>query len=392
MKKILFVTIAVVIGFFLYENFAKKSVTTEYITKKAYKGTLVKKVEATGEIYATELVNVGAQVSGQIQKLYVKLGDNVKQGDMIAKIDDKTQKNTVDNRKAQLLIYEAQLNSAKVAYDIAKTQYEREKILFDKDATSKQEYESAKNAYANTKARIKELQSSINQAKISLNTAEIDLDYTKITAPRDGVVVSVLVEEGQTVNANQTTPTIVYIADLSKVNLKMQIAEGDITKIGVGTKVEYSILSEPDIKFQAKITSIDPGLTTLSDGKYASSSISNTSASSASAVYYYAQSVVDNSDGILRIGMTTQNSLFVTEVNDAIIIPTIAIKKDGKNSYINVLNDDKSVSRRDIKLGISDGLNTQVLQGVDEGENVITSQVNSDEIAKMVKSERRGPM
>ena len=380
-------------GYFIYDKFFKiKDEKVEFITKKAKKGSFSKKVDATGEIFATELIDVGAQVSGQIKKLYVKLGDQVKKGDMIASIDSSTQQNSIDNKEAQLAIYKAQLESAKVALNIAKTQFDRENALFSKNATSKQEFETAKNTYSANSAKIKELEAQIKQTNIELSTAKINLGYTKITAPRDGTVVSVQVEEGQTVNANQTTPTIVNIADLSHVKMKMQIAEGDITKIKVGTPVEYSILSEPTKKFQTTVSSIDPGLTTLSDGSYGSSSSSkssySSSSSSSSAVYYYAQSIVDNKDGILRIGMTTQNELLIANVEDAIIVPSIGIKKDENGTFVYVLKDGKPVKTA-VKTGIKDNLDTQIISGINEGDEIITSQGSSSEIAKMIAKEHK---
>lgn len=380
-------------GYFVYDKFFNiKDEKVEFITKKAKKGSFSKKVDATGEIFATELIDVGAQVSGQIKKLYVKLGDQVKKGDMIASIDSSTQQNNIDNKEAQLAIYKAQLESAKVALNIAKTQFDRENALFAKNATSKQEFESAKNTFSANSAKIKELEAQIKQTNIELSTAKINLGYTKITAPRDGTVVSVQVEEGQTVNANQTTPTIVNIADLSHVKMKMQIAEGDITKIKVGTPVEYSILSEPTKKFQTTVSSIDPGLTTLSDGSYGSSSSSkssySSSSSSSSAVYYYAQSIVDNKDGILRIGMTTQNELLIANVEDAIIVPSIGIKKDENGTFVYLLKDGKAVKTA-VKTGIKDNLDTQIISGINEGDEIITSQGSSSEIAKMIAKEHK---
>ena len=380
-------------GYFVYDKFFKvKEEVVEFIAKKAKKGSFSKKVDATGEIFATELIDVGAQVSGQIKKLYVKLGDQVKKGDMIASIDSSTQQNSIDNKEAQLAIYKAQLESAKVALNIAKTQFDRENALFSKNATSKQEFETAKNTFSSNSAKIKELEAQIKQTNIELSTAKINLGYTKITAPRDGTVVSVQVEEGQTVNANQTTPTIVNIADLSHVKMKMQIAEGDITKIKVGTPVEYSILSEPTKKFQTTVSSIDPGLTTLSDGSYGSSSSSkssySSSSSSSSAVYYYAQSIVDNKDGILRIGMTTQNELLIANVEGAIIVPSIGIKKDENGTFVYVLKDGKPVKTA-VKTGIKDNLDTQIISGINEGDEIITSQGSSSEIAKMIAKEHK---
>ncbi|WP_454951610.1 efflux RND transporter periplasmic adaptor subunit [Campylobacter showae] len=382
-------------GYYFYNKNFNVPQVDQFITSKAVRGELVKSIESNGEIYATELIDVGAQVGGQIKKLYVKLGDVVKAGDMIAEIDSATQQNNVDTKKAQLGIYEAKLNSAKVALENSKTKFKREQELFAKNATSKEEFENAKNTLAANEASLKEIEAQIVQAKISLNTAQIDLGYTKIIAPKGGVVVSVQVEEGQTVNSNQTTPTIVNIADLSKVQLKMEIAEGDITKIKVGSKVEYSILSEPNRKFHAHISSIDPGLTTLSNGKYKTTSSSGTatSSSSSSAIYYYAKAVVDNPDGTLRIGMTTQNTVILDSVKDAVIVPSIAIKKEDGKSVVYVLKKGKdgldTAERREVQTGLIDSLKTQILSGVEEGEEVVTKRNSAAEISEMLEKEKR---
>lgn len=398
MKKLIkFIVITAIVAGAGYYFYNKNNVPQgdQFITSKAVRGELVKSIESNGEIYATELIDVGAQVGGQIKKLYVKLGDVVKAGDIIAEIDSATQQNNVDTKKAQLGIYEAKLNSAKVALEISKTKFKREQELFAKNATSKEEFENAKNTLAANEASLKEIEAQIVQAKISLNTARIDLGYTKITAPKGGVVVSVQVEEGQTVNSNQTTPTIVNIADLSKVQLKMEIAEGDITKIKVGSKVEYSILSEPNRKFHAHISSIDPGLTTLSNGKYKTTSSSGTatSSSSSSAIYYYAKAVVDNPDGTLRIGMTTQNTVILDSVKDAVIVPSIAIKKEDGKSVVYVLKKGKdgldTAERREVQTGLIDSLKTQILSGVEEGEEVVTKRNSAAEISEMLEKEKR---
>ena len=398
MKKFIkFIVIAAILAGAGYYFYDKNNVPQgdQFITSKAVRGELVKSIESNGEIYATELIDVGAQVGGQIKKLYVKLGDVVKAGDMIAEIDSATQQNNVDTKKAQLGIYEAKLNSAKVALEISKTKFKREQELFAKNATSKEEFENAKNTLAANEASLKEIEAQVAQAKISLNTAQIDLGYTKITAPKDGVVVSVQVEEGQTVNSNQTTPTIVNIADLSKVQLKMEIAEGDITKIKAGSRVEYSILSEPNRKFHAHISSIDPGLTTLSNGKYTTttSSGSTASSSSSSAIYYYAKAIVDNADGTLRIGMTTQNTVILDSAKDAVIVPSIAVKNEDGKSVVYVLKKDKdgldTAERREVQTGLTDSLKTQILSGVEEGEEVVTKQNSAAEINAMLEKEKR---
>ena len=357
--------------YFLYGKFFKQEEAPKALTTRLEKGDIRGAVTAAGEVYARDLVDVGAQVSGQIKKLYVKVGDKVQKGDMIAQIDSVTQENEIAQQKAQLLIHEANLASAKIAAANAKTQYNRELELYKRNAASKEAVENAKNSAALKEAEQKQIEAQIEQTKLQLSTAETNFGYTKITAPISGTIVSMPVEEGKTVNSNQTTPTIVKIADLSEMEIKMQIAEGDISKVKIGMDVEYSILSDLDNIKKAKIYKIDPGLTTLSDGTYdKTSSSSSSSSSSDSAIYFYAKMLVDNENDFLKIGMTTENNIIVSEANNTSYLPTSVIKRDAKGDYVTVLNG-KEPEQRYVKTGVSDDLNTEILSGLDEKDEVL---------------------
>ena len=375
MKKTLKFIVSIVLIFiaiyFLYGKFFKQEEAPKALTTRLEKGDIRGTVTAAGEVYARDLVDVGAQVSGQIKKLYVKVGDKVQKGDMIAQIDSVTQENEIAQQKAQLLIHEANLASAKIAAANAKTQYNRELQLYKRNAASKEAVENAKNSAALKEAEQKQIEAQIEQTKLQLSTAETNFGYTKITAPISGTIVSMPVEEGKTVNSNQTTPTIVKIADLSKMEIKMQIAEGDISKVKVGMDVEYSILSDLDNIKKAKIYKIDPGLTTLSDGTYdKTSNGSSSSSSSDSAIYFYAKMLVDNENDFLKIGMTTENNIIVSEANNTSYLPTSVIKRDAKGDYVTVLNG-KEPEQRYVKTGVSDDLNTEILSGLDEKDEVL---------------------
>lgn len=366
----------------------KNSVT--YMTEKARIGNIRHAVEATGEISAVNLVTVGAQVGGQIKKLHVVLGQEVKQGQMIAEIDSTTQENLLRTDKLRLESYKSQLAARKTALEVAKRAYERERKLIQTDATSKENLDNARDAYAIAKANVDETTSLIKQTQLAINTDETNLGYTKIRAPLDGTVVSVPVEEGQTVNANQTTPTIIKIANLNDMEIDIQISEGDITKVKQGMPVDYTILSEPNTVFHATLDSIDPGLTTLSDGSYDKSSSSSSSSSSTSAVYYYGKSFVNNPDGKLRIGMMTQCTILVANAENVLLVPSIAINSSGGKHTIRILKNNDQVEKREIKIGITDGVYTEVLSGVSEGEEVISSEVNEGEKVGST-SKMRGP-
>ena len=224
MKKVFKWVAALVIlaglGWYGYQKMQPKNEAT-FITEEVKRGKIAQTVSATGEISATNLVDVGAQVSGQIKKMHVKIGDVVKEGDLIAEIDNVTQVNEVNTRKAQLQTYQAQLESAQVALKIAQRKYSRYKSLASADAVSKEEFEATEDSLATNRAKIKELQSSIRQTQIAINTAEKDLGYTRITAPSAGTVLSLVVEQGQTINASQTSPTVVQFTDLTSMTNKM---------------------------------------------------------------------------------------------------------------------------------------------------------------------------
>lgn len=369
--------LAVGLGFLVFGGSSR----VEYLTDLARVGNIEQRVVATGQISAFHQVDVGAQVSGQIEKLHVVLGQEVKKGDLVAEIDSTTQENDLETNKARLETYEAQLNSRKISLKIASTKYERERRLIAKDATSSDKLEDAQNELAAAEAAVAEMESLIRQTKIAVNTDEVNLGYTKISSPLDGVVVSVAVEEGQTVNANQTTPTIVKIADLSQMEVKIEISEGDVTKLKEGMAVSFTILSEPDVVYETTLKSIDPGMTTLTDNKLAET------ADTTSAIYYYGKLVVPNERGVLRIGMTTHNTIVIGNVRNALIVPAMAVEYEGGKARVKVL-DGGMVVVREVKTGLSDNLNIQIVSGLKEGEEVVLATMSKSEADSSVSGAR----
>ncbi|MCV3473078.1 efflux RND transporter periplasmic adaptor subunit [Campylobacter sp. CNRCH_2014_2849] len=371
MKKIIYLSIfliILIIGVYFY-FFANKE-EYNYLTYEVKKQDITQSIEAIGEVYAKTQVDVGAQVSGQITKLYVKLGDRVNEGDLIAQIDKDKQQNDLDITKARLESAKANLESKKIALDIATKQYQREQKLYTKKATSLENLENLKNTFYALRANVADLKAQTTQLEISLKNAQKDLAYTTITAPSKGEIINVAVEEGQTVNANQNTPSIVRLADLSEMEIRMQIAEADINKISVGKKVKFSILNEPDKKYEATISSIDPANTTISDAT-SNTNLNSNSSTSTSAVYYYARVFVKNDNNFLRIGMSTENEIAIKTENNTLVIPTLAIKSDTSGYYVEILKANNISVKTPVKLGIKDSLNTQILDGINEGDLVI---------------------
>lgn len=352
----------------------KKNDTDTLVTQNISRANIEQSIEAVGEVYAKKQVDVGAQISGQIVKLYVEIGDTVKMGDIVAQIEKDKQENEFEITKAQLQSAKANLQSKEVALEIADNQYKREQKLYDNKATSLENLESLKNNFYTLQANVAELNSQIVQLEIQLKNAEKDLSYTTITAPIDGVVVNVAVDEGQTVRAGDTAPTIVRIANLDEMEIRMEIAEADVNNIKVGTPVKFSILNNPNTKFEAVISSIDPANTTTSDATSISSSSS--SGTSTSAIYYYAKVFVKNKDNFLRIGMSVENSIVIASATNAIVVPTYAIKNDKGGYYVELLKD-KQLVKNYVKIGIKDSINTQILEGVNENDILVLSNTGA---------------
>ena len=374
-KKLIFLALIIIVCGLLVYFFSDKGDKDELLFSKVKNTDLVQSIEATGEVSASNLVAVGAQASGQIKELFVDIGDEVKKGQVIVQIDKVNQQNALDRIKAEIIINKARLKQYEIAFEISQKQFLRKENLFNKGAISKEEFENAKNAFTLAKTNLIQINSIIEQNNIELKTAKSNLGYTTIVSPLNGTVLSVPIELGQTINSTQIAPTVANIADLSKMKIKMKISEADISKIKIGDKVEYSILSDLNKKYYAKISSIDPGLTLLSDGRYQKGQDNG-------AIYYYANFDVNNSSNVLRIGMTTQNKIIIKEIKNALSVPIMAIKNDEKGPYVLVKSNDEIVKKR-VKIGLSSAVNVQILSGVNEGDEVVISQLTKEQIAKM---------
>ena len=390
-----------------------------YLTAVVEVGDIENNVMASGKVKALNTVDVGAQVSGEVKKLYVEVGDEVKQGDLIAQIDQVTQKNTLSNQQATLEQSEAALQSAqaealskqaslKSAYaDLAsrqselkqaKSDFARLQSLVAIDAISQQEYDTqatsvetaeaavanasaaidtAKAAIATTNANINSQQAAIRISETNVGTAEEDLSYTTIRAPMSGTVVSITTEQGTTVNASQTAPTLVTLADLSTVRINAQISEADVINVNAGMPAYFNIIGNPDKQYDAILTAIEP----------APEEISETSSTDA-AIYYVGYVEVPNPDRLFRIDMTAQIYIIIDQAKDALLVPSAAIQeRPAKNQtegqaktskIVRVLNDDGTVEPRTVEVGIDNRVNAQILSGLEEGEQVIIGEASAN--------------
>ena len=378
-KKLWWLAIAgVLIGGVIYYFTQYNQTGTTFLTEEVKRSDVEKTVVASGSIESSNEVDVGAQVSGKITKLYVTLGQEVKKGDMIADIDSTTQVNNLNTKKAALASLQAQLKGRQTAYDVALSSYNRLAKLYKQQATSLDSLNTAKSALDTTKAEMEALRESIKQAEIEVNTAETNVSYTKITSPIDGTVISTPISEGQTVNSNQSTPTIVTVANLDRMLIKAEISEGDITKVKAGQEVNFKILSDNLTVYQAVIDSVDPATTTKTDAKSSSSLSSTTSSSSTAAVYYYANMSVNNPNRVLRIGMTTENTIKIASVKNVLTVPNMSLQKEGNRYFVRVLKGTQA-EQREVQIGEQNDFQTEIKSGLTEGERVILSQLAEGE-------------
>ena len=393
MKKLLIaLIIAGAIGGFCYYNYMGEK-PLEYMTIKPRRGDVIETVLATGSLVGRNEVEVGAQVNGQIQKLYVKLGDKVKKGDMIAEIDPRTQINSLSSAKAELRIVQADKKQTEALLKMQEAEYNRQLKMRKGNATSDASLESAEASLAQTKAKLEACDAYIEKAKISVSTAETNLGYTKITAPRDGVVIGIVTEEGQTVVSTQSAPTIVKIADLDTMTVEAEISEADVVKVKAGMPAYFTILGMPGRKFISEFRAIEPA----TESESSSSSSASSTSSSTQAIYYNALLDVDNSEGILRKSMTAEVTIVLGESKNVLYLPIAVLNQNlGDNKYkVFVKGKDGKAEERVVTVGRKDNVNYEIVEGITENDEIIIgSDVASAEAASMAANgsrKRRGP-
>lgn len=271
-------------------------------------GDIENTIASAGSLEPSRIVDVGAQVSGQLQKLYVEVGDSVTEGQLLAEIDARVQVNRVRASEASIDALKAQIPAREAALALARENAERQERLWREDATSKLDYQNAQNNLMSAQASLEQLIAQIQQSEASLETDRTQLEFTRIYAPFSGTVTEVLLTEGVTLNANQSTPTILRIADLSTMTVKTQISEADVARIQAGMDVYFTTLGSGERRWYGKLEQIWPSPT-----------IEN------NVVLYTGLFDIDNPDGVLRVGMTTQVYFVTSSAYDVVTVPLGAL-------------------------------------------------------------------
>ena len=418
--------------------FKPKEEQPQYITANVSYGDIENSVLATGVLEATKMVSVGAQVSGQVKKMYVQLGDQVKAGQLIAQIDSVRQENDLKTAEANIKNQQAQLSVRQANLAKVEAEYNRQKAMFAKDATSRMDLESALASYKTAQAEIAAINAQIEQSRLTLSTAKEDLSYTRIVAPMDGTIVAIVTEEGQTVNANQSAPTIVKLAQLDTMSVKAEVSEADVMKVEKGQTVYFTTLGNSEKKHYAKLRQVEPAPSSIN-----TESNNTSSSSSNSAVYYNALFDIPNEDGKLRIDMTAQVYIILSEAKNVLTIPSAAVQSsnrpqrkrdanasdnaprgerpagdraasdrpegdrpkrleltdaekalldEGKASMgmVRVLQEDGTVKPTPVLLGLNNRVTVQVLRGLKEGQKVVIADGSDTSNDAAKRSNRAG--
>lgn len=333
MKKILLITIPIAMlalaGLFIY---LKRTPETTYRTVKVERGTIVSTVAATGNLSAVTTVQVGTQVSGTIQKLYVDYNSQVKKGQPIAEIDPSLFNASVEQSQGNVLSAEANLLKARVALADAERTLQRNRKLLAEGIISQGDYDAAETAQQSAKAGVKAAEGSVAQTRGALLQARTNLRYSVIKSPVDGIVISRAIDVGQTVAASFQTPTLFTIAqDLTKMQIEVSVDEADISRVLLDQKATFTVDSYPEQTFHGKVVQIRSAPIITQN-----------------VVTYVVVVNVDNSDMKLKPGMTANVAIEVAKKEDVLKVPPAALryKPKGKAAAASGKPQEKGLTER----------------------------------------------
>ena len=379
MKKIIIIIIAVLLIACPF-IFNKQKGKVQYISEPVEKRTITQIVEATGTIQPLNTVEIGSQVSGRIDEIYVDYNSEVSKGQILAQIDTSLFEAQLQQSLANINNAKATLAQNKAILDYDTKTYKRYKNLYNRNLVSKNDLDSAESAYRSDIAKVQAAQASIMQAQANYSTAAANMGYTKIVSPVDGIVISKEVEVGQTVAASFQTPTLFTVAeDLTKMKIETSVSEADIGKVKEGQEVEYTLDGYPDSIFKGKVTQVRLSPTTESN-----------------VVTYTVIIEVENEDGKLMPGMTANVSIITSKKENVLTVPNSALKftlKDNTQKFEQKgiwVDKNGKPERINIETGLSDDMYTQIITDkVKEGDLVYTG-IKSDGKKKPSGNPRAG--
>lgn len=341
------------------------------------RGDIEQVAEATGTLKPSRLVSVGAQVSGRIETLHVKLGDRVKAGDLIAEIDSRTQRNALQS--AQAAQRSARANRDALAADLRQYQLtlQRQQALVARQLVARADYDAARTKVDATREQVAALDGEVVQRQTDVDVAQTNLGYTRITAPTDGTVLAVVARQGQTVNAVQSAPTIVMLGNQDVMTVYAEISEADVVHTALGQEAYFTILGDSGRRYSSTLRDIAPAPESITNEDTSGFAAPGASAgASRTAMYYNGQFDVDNADGRLRSYMTAQVRIVLGRAKGVLTIPSAALgARSADGSYsVQVRGADGRPAARRITTGLDDQINVEVRSGLQPGEQVVLAQ------------------
>ena len=351
---------------------------TVYTTEVVKRGSIEATVTAIGTLQPLRYVDVGAQVSGQITRLLAAPGAVVKKGDLLVEIDPSVQRATVDAGRAQLANLRAQLAEQQAQQRLAQQHLARQQQLTAEEATRLEDLQTAESAHAQASARIDQFKAQIDQTLATLKADEARLGYTRIYAPMAGTVVSVDAREGQTLNATYQTPDMLRIADLSGMTVWTEVSEADVRRVQPGMSVYFTTLGGADDgdkarRWHGKVRQVLPAPQLAK----AQAGAAPKPAMASKAVTYTALFDVDNADGELMPQMTAQVVFITAKAEDAVVAPLSAMTMNGEAVTARVLDANEQPQSRKLRLGARSRHQVEVLEGLSEGDRLITAEAKS---------------
>jgi RND family efflux transporter MFP subunit len=332
------------------ENIPVKVITVE-------KGDIIETLKLTGDIEPWEFVNIMPDISGKVEKIYVEEGDIVKKGQILAELDTRSAKLLLEQAEAGLAV-------AKSNFNEASKNWERIKTLYEKGTVSPQQYEKAQLAYESTKAQLE-------HANSALNLANYQLDVSIMRAPFNGIITEKTLNENETINPMMPgSKGVVTLMDLSNVKIHTSISEIKFKNVKLGLIANVAVDAYPDKVFKGKIHKISPTADPLSRT-------------------FRIEIVVPNDNMLLRAGMFARIELTIQEQKGVIVIPVESFIKSSENVYVFVI-DNNVANKRNVKLGIEDGQKVQVIDGLKEGEKIVTigkESLNDGSLVQIIGSE-----
>lgn len=353
---------------------------TTVITQAVTRGDIEESVTAVGTLDAVKSVDAGAQVSGQLKSLHVGIGDKVEQNQLIAEIDPASIENRIEIDEAELANLEAQLVSKKAQLVLKQANIERQRNLVATNSVSQSTLDQAVADHAAAGADVQAIEAQIRKQKATLAGDRVDLGYTKIYAPMAGTIVDDPAKEGQTLNANQTTPTIVTIADLSTMTVKAQVSEADVGKLKLGMDAYFTLLGQPGKRFTGKLRQIEPMPDTENN-----------------VVLYYALFDVPNPTGELMMSMSAQVFFVQAAAKNVLVVPSAALRTmeaaasdRPARAEVTVVAPSGATQTRPVEVGVRNRVSAEIVSGLQEGEKVVVDAASATNGSRAPNATRRG--